>query len=53
MIDKPMDRKIIDSQRIFKIKPLVNRAVDKFKACLVTQAIPKYRDRIKITSLPL
>jgi hypothetical protein len=35
VVDRPTDRSIVDSQWVFKIKPLSDRSVDKFKARLV------------------
>jgi hypothetical protein len=32
VVDRPADRKIVDSKSVFKIKCRSNRSVDKFKA---------------------
>jgi hypothetical protein len=39
VVDRPTDRKIVDTQWVFKIKHLSDRSVDKFKARLVAKGL--------------
>jgi hypothetical protein len=36
VVDRPTHRNVVDSESVFKIKPLSDRSVDKFKARLVS-----------------
>jgi hypothetical protein len=51
VVDRPNDRKIVDSKWVFKIKRLSNGSVDKFNAQLVVKDFPKFRDRITMRRL--
>jgi hypothetical protein len=52
VVDRPTDRKIVDSKWVFKIKRLSDGSVNKFKARLVAKDFPKFRDRIMMRRLP-
>jgi hypothetical protein len=48
VVDRPRDRKIVDSKLIFKIKHLFDGSVDKFKPQFMAKRFSKFRDRIPL-----
>jgi hypothetical protein len=52
VVDRPPDRRIVDSKWIIKIKHLSDGSVETFKARLVAKEFPKFRARIIMRGLP-